>query len=298
MAYKRTLSLPFPEGDYNKDGNVSEDGVAGGDDDANHEADVRQPARHGENESPNRTSETNGSVADGDEADKFTKSAASMASSKGLVFLHVNARSLISKLEEIRKLLRDSKAAALAISESWLDDLVSSGEVSVDGYNFVRNDRNRHGGGVGLYIRQGISYNVRTDLMRPNLECIFVDILFPKSKLFLLGSCYRPPSDSSFIESFSNVLNTIPAGTEMYFLGDFNHCFSKNDGIVKTYKRMISSFSLEQLIKCATRVTANSRTVIDHVLTNCKSKIRESGVLDQVFSDHLITFCIKGKRKE
>ena len=41
----------------------------------------------------------------------------------------------------------------------------------MDGYNFVRKDGDRHGGGVGIYVRKGINFDVRNDLNRPNLEC-------------------------------------------------------------------------------------------------------------------------------
>ena len=85
-------------------------------------------------------------------ADTSSALASSLAGTKGLAFLHVNARSLLPKLTEIRILLHDSKAAILAVTESWLDSSVIDGEVNIDGYNFVRKDRTRHGGGVGLYI--------------------------------------------------------------------------------------------------------------------------------------------------
>ena len=46
----------------------------------------------------------------------------------------------------------------LAVNETGLDDIISSGEVIVPGYALERNDRNRDGGGVALYIRNTINY--------------------------------------------------------------------------------------------------------------------------------------------
>ena len=46
----------------------------------------------------------------------------------------------------------------LAVNETGLDDTISSGEVIVPGYSLERNDRNRDGGGVALYIRNTINY--------------------------------------------------------------------------------------------------------------------------------------------
>ena len=224
-----------------------------------------------------------------------TISAKFLANCKGLTFLHVNVRSLLPKVEEIRRLLDDSKAAFLAISESWLDSSVCDGEVHIDGYNFVRKDRDRHGGGVGIYVRNGINFNIRNDLDKDELECLFLDIIFPKTKPFIIGACYRPPSDNDFIDRFKSILELISPGTELFMLGDFNYCFSRNDSTVKRYKSMLSSFSLEQLITNATRITATTNSVLDHVLTNFKSKISISGVLESSFSDHNVIYCVRGK---
>ena len=36
--------------------------------------------------------------------------------------------------------------------------------VSVSGYTWVSNDRNRFGGGIGFYIRNSINFRVRNDI--------------------------------------------------------------------------------------------------------------------------------------
>ncbi|CAH3193555.1 unnamed protein product, partial [Porites evermanni] len=64
----------------------------------------------------------------------------------------------------------------LAVNETRLDDTISSGEVTVPGKALERNDRNRDGGGVALYIRNTINYERLFDL-----ECESLD------------TWYRPP---------------------------------------------------------------------------------------------------------
>ena len=219
------------------------------------------------------------------------ESAKRLANCKGLSF---NARSLLPKMEEIWQLLHDSGAAFLAITESLLDSSVSDREVSIDGYNFVRKDRDRHGSGINIYVRNGINFNVQSDLEKCSLECLFIDIIFPKTKPFVIGACYRLPNDNDFNDKFKGTIELISPGTELLLLGNFNYSFTRNDSTVKRYKSMLSSFSLEQLIKNATRVTATTSSVIDHILTNCKSKISACGVLDYSFSDHQVIFCVRG----
>jgi hypothetical protein len=41
---------------------------------------------------------------------------------------------------------------AIAISETWLDSSVINSEIQIEGYSILRNDRDRHGGGVCTYI--------------------------------------------------------------------------------------------------------------------------------------------------
>lgn len=69
---------------------------------------------------------------------------------KGLHCIHVNARSLTSKLSELKILAIKAKASIIAVTETWLDDSVNDNEISVPGYAIVRKDHNRNGGGGGF----------------------------------------------------------------------------------------------------------------------------------------------------
>ena len=44
---------------------------------------------------------------------------------RGLHFLHINTRSLLAHLEELRLIAKRTKAAYICITETWLDDTVS-----------------------------------------------------------------------------------------------------------------------------------------------------------------------------
>ena len=64
------------------------------------------------------------------------------------MFIHLNTRSLLPKLDELRLLAANTKVAVIGITESWLDASVTDAEVEIPGYLIVRHDRNRTGGGV------------------------------------------------------------------------------------------------------------------------------------------------------
>ena len=44
-------------------------------------------------------------------------------------------------------------------SETKLDSTVNDEEVEIDGYNLMRQDRNRNGGGVACFVSNSIHYN-------------------------------------------------------------------------------------------------------------------------------------------
>ena len=88
-----------------------------------------------------------------------------------------------------------------------LDDTVADHEISIRGYDIMRKDRNRNGGGVAIYIRSVINYKERHDLQDDNLETITVEISKPKSKPFLINTWYRPPgAPSAVLLILKNVL--------------------------------------------------------------------------------------------
>ena len=72
---------------------------------------------------------------------------------RGLHFLHLNVNSLLPKIDEVRYIAEKSNAAVIGITETKLDDSVLDPEILINGYDIIRNDRNRKGGGVACYIR-------------------------------------------------------------------------------------------------------------------------------------------------
>ena len=84
-----------------------------------------------------------------------------------------------------------TNASIIGVSETKQDETIWSSELEVDGYDLVRLDQLRRGGGVACYIKSSIAYNYKESFCS-NTESIFVDIFLPKSKPVLLGILYRP----------------------------------------------------------------------------------------------------------
>jgi hypothetical protein len=77
----------------------------------------------------------------------------SIANIKGFKLACININSLYKHIDEIRYILMSSPLEVLAINESKLDNTITDGEIHIPGYVIIRKDRNRHGGGVAIYIK-------------------------------------------------------------------------------------------------------------------------------------------------
>ena len=178
----------------------------------------------------------------------------------------------------------------------------------------MRNDKNRKGGGVACYIKSDICY-LRKTCLSDNLENIFIDLLFPKTKPISIGILYKPPRQTRFLEQMVTDFESLELNNELYILGDFNidllfkgNCIlnktqkSKNHFTdfspeIKKYNEFCSIYGFKQLINCPTRITCNTSTLIDHILTNAHDNISQSGVINTAISDHNMIYCTRKSLK-
>lgn len=209
---------------------------------------------------------------------------------KGLHFCHLNIHYLYPKLDEIKTLLHNqTNIDILCLCETFLHDKFSDDELKIDGYNFVRKDRQRHGGGLIIYIKSNLSFLHRTDLETNNLETIWIELKNSKQKSFLIGYYYRQPS--STIDWITKIENNIERAVssnqrEVILLGDFNINLLHDNSSTRSWIRTINSLNFQQLINNPTRITAVSETLIDHMYSNVPENITETKVPHFAVSDH------------
>ena len=86
----------------------------------------------------------------------------------------------------------DNDPDIFAVTETFLDLTVDNAELEIDGYNLYRKDRNRHGGGVAIYIRSVIPHNLIT--MNNDIESLWLELTLKHR--YAIGCLYRPPSSS------------------------------------------------------------------------------------------------------
>ena len=67
---------------------------------------------------------------------------------RGFKMACLNINSLVKHVDELRVLLSEFSVDILAINETKLDESIKSSELHIPGYEFIRRDRSRNGGGV------------------------------------------------------------------------------------------------------------------------------------------------------
>ena len=81
-------------------------------------------------------------------------------SDENLSILFYNARSLLPNFDELCALHENNRPGVVCIVETWLSEEITDSEISLPDYQLYRLDRNRHGGGVLMYVHNNYSCKV------------------------------------------------------------------------------------------------------------------------------------------
>ena len=219
---------------------------------------------------------------------------------KGLRICHLNIRSLVNKIDEIKVFCETHKPHVLCLNETWFDMSIADGEIQLDGYSHIRRDKTRHQGGVLVYIASNLNFKERGEIGDESgeLQCLWLEIVPPKSKGFLICSSYRSPNSDNeriYVEGLRNMLDSVSdLQKEVILIGDFNFDLkrSSKSAACKCFVDMFKEFGLKQIIRDYTRVTQHSKTLIDLFLTS-RPDLYITGVMPVGFSDHSVTYAVR-----
>ena len=193
------------------------------------------------------------------------------------LFLNVNIRSISKNFEKLKECLEtlDHEFTIIGISETHMKDKPLE-YYHLPGYNIEYTNRiNREKGGVCMYITEKVKYKLRADLSvaNSNYESCFIEIENSKHKNIYcwcyLSSTYTPLI--TLLVTLTQFLKKINHENKINFvMGDFNIDLLKDDTDRAThdYLDLIYSYSLIPSIHKPTRITEESATIIDNILTN------------------------------
>ena len=197
---------------------------------------------------------------------------------KGFKIGHLNIASLPKHIDELKLFMKELSFDILCINETRLDNTINDNIIKIPGYDIVRRDRDRNGGGVAIYVRSIISYKNHIEIIPGNLESICIEIHKPKSKPVLIVTCYRPPNtNSSVLNDFETLLLKLEdTNIDFIITGDLNcDMIAKNPThLTKRLYDLINEFQLKQHIISPTRITPASKTLIDLIMTKSSDTFR------------------------
>ena len=135
-------------------------------------------------------------------------------------------------------------------------------------------------------------------------------MLLPNTKPIVVGTIYRPPNQTNFMEIFNENLSKVDTNNvETYILGDLNinlwqnghYIFQKHNFLsclsvpndVKYCFDFCPMFGLKHLIESPTRITCSSSSIIDHILASFLDRVTQQETLNVGLSDHQLIYCTR-----
>lgn len=192
--------------------------------------------------------------------------------------IYANIQSLFSNKDQLVHDLIPYNPRAILLSEARTTTDMNNSELQLDGYQLARCDSsNRHTGGVILYIRNDCNFKIIKKIQKDGVYWFMLIKIKIGNETCLLGCLYRSPSSS-----FNDFFDEFEEWAEQYFnesckciiVGDFNTDYLKGtDRYVNRFKSFISMIGVDQLINEPTRITKDSKTLVDFVLSNRQNTI-------------------------
>ena len=112
---------------------------------------------------------------------------------KGLRLFHLNICSIRNKLDELRLFCDEHKPHVLSLNETWLNNSILDSELAIPGYNIIRQDRDRFGEGLAVYVAEQLTYK-RFDIFTSHdmeidrhMEAIWLEVHPAKSRKLSFG---------------------------------------------------------------------------------------------------------------
>ena len=184
---------------------------------------------------------------------------------------------------------------------------ISNAQLEIENYKILRRDRapDKAGGGCLVYIANHVNSVPLKILEVPEIEGIWLKITFDSTAL-VLGTIYRPPSNDDFFNHFllslekawlkhKNVLIVGDLNCDVFHRNSVSNLSSAGIKLLRLLDQVNFSVVNDQ----PTRVSVNTSTLIDLVITNKPELITTTKTLELGISDHMLVYAslrIKVKR--
>ena len=148
--------------------------------------------------------------------------------------------------------------------------------IELDNFQFIYRNSRTLAGGVGIYVKNSISFNMKSDVSidLPSVENLWIEIEI--NKKLIIDVIYRHSVQTvEHIYLFSRALTNIflelsSEISDFYVLGDFSNDLIniKSNNRIKTHADDLIRSEAKCLINQSTRVCKNSKSLLDHIYSN------------------------------
>lgn len=211
-------------------------------------------------------------------------------SSVGVNMLQINIRGMnrMEKLDSLCIFLKNLPVVVdiLLIGETWIKENRSR-FYNIPGYISVFSCRSNSSGGIAVFIREGLNFDVKANTEDNGLHHIEVVVQAVQSRITIHG-IYRPPGfdTENFLSFVEQLISSLNPRNPCFLLGDMNIAVNDTESReVQKYLQLLASYNMTVTNTYCTRPASNN--ILDHVV--CQTEISEritNSTLDCDLSDH------------
>ena len=200
-----------------------------------------------------------------------------------LVICNLNINTFAGKFDQF-KIIIQGKLDIIVVTETKLDYSYQTSQFFIEGFcKPYRMDRNKHGGGILIYIREDIpSKQLSKHNFTKHIEGMFIEINLRKTRWLLFGT-YHPPSQSDkvYFEQVGLALDVYSDYGKFLLTGDFNAEDSES-----CLKDFLYHYDAKNLVKQKTCFkSVENPSCIDLFLTNSYRSFQNTTTVSTGLSD-------------
>lgn len=207
--------------------------------------------------------------------------------------LHLNINSILNNLFEVDEPLHSNQFDLFLVRETKLDDTISNSFYINNNYLKIRVDRNRHGGGLLIFIKSSLI--VTSTKFLKDIELIYFQLNIDQQHYNFVYSYKSPVINDLITGKLKEFMYSLDLNDPLFIIGDLNM-----DMLDKNNKNLVEFLGNNDLVYFVTEPTRvsqsycncnksqklkSSKTIIDVILHN-GDFIENTQVINCPFSDH------------
>lgn len=188
--------------------------------------------------------------------------------------MYLNIQGLAQNKTELEWIICQWKPIVICISETHVTEEFHNNEVNIKEYNtIITYSTSKHTGGTIIYVKKEYKYKeILNETIYMNMWLSGIELNIKNCKYDVLNVYHSPSSsDANFLGRLEEILEEYSTKTDILILvGDFNINIAKNTYYSNRLNNIIRNNGLYQKVDKFTRITKESATIIDLMITNEK----------------------------